>query len=379
MTRALKLTYIGPAASVTFRRWAEWFTARGHDVTVLTVEPHASTAFRQIDLSETRGPRRVGRVISALRLTRALAQLQQDVVHAHYVRGLAWGVAWNQQAPLVVTPWGSDVLDEQGAFREWYSRGFTRRVLNRADLVTVHSAYMEQRVRPLLNQGQAVARIGWGVDLTRFKEELGVGQLRRQWGLRGDQPVLFSPRLMQRRYRHERIIQAMPAILKRVPEAVLVLAEHCPDPAYVEELKHTAARLRLSAQVRFIGSLSYEQMPLWYNLADATVMVPESDAMPNSLLEAMACGSVPVLASLPQYRELVESGVNGFVVDPEPSAIGQAVIRAMTEPVLRREIAHRNRALVEVHADQDKEMTRMESWYERLAGRGRGRVESCAA
>jgi glycosyltransferase involved in cell wall biosynthesis len=238
---------------------------------------------------------------------------------------------------------------------------------------------MEQRVRPLLKQGRTVACIGWGVDLSRFKGELGVGQLRRQWGLRGDQPILFSPRLMQRRYRLERIIQAMPTILKRVPEAVLVMAEHCPDVAYVEELKHVAARLKLCAQVRFVGSLSYEQMPLWYNLADATVMVPESDGMPNSLLEAMACGSVPVLAKLPQYRELVESGVNGFVVDPEASAIGQAVIKAMTEPVLRREIAHRNRAIVEMHADQNKEMTRMESWYERLAGRVRGRAESCAA
>ena len=379
MTRALTLAFIGPAASVTFRRWVEWFAMRGHDVTVLTVEPHASPAFRQMDLSQTRGPRRIGRVISAVRLGRELARLQPDVVHAHYVRGFAWGAGWNLRAPLVVTPWGSDVLEEQGAFEEWYSRSLTRRVLNRANVVTVHSAYMEQRVRSLLNQGPTVVRIGWGVDLTRFKGELGVGQLRRQGGLRGDQPVLFSPRLMQRLYRHERIIQAMPAILKRVPEAVLVLAEHCPDVAYVEELKQLVEQLKLTTQVRFVGSLPYEQMPLWYNLADATVMVPESDGMPNSLLEAMACGSVPVVAKLPQYRGVVEPGVQGFVVEPESSAISQAVIKAMTEPVLRREMANRNRAWVETQADQNKEMARMERWYERLAGGEREQVESCAA
>jgi glycosyltransferase involved in cell wall biosynthesis len=375
----LTLAYVGPAASVTFRRWAEWFAVRGHDVTVLTVEPDPSPSFRQIDLSESHGPRRAGRLLSAVRLGKALSRLQPDLVHVHYVRGLAWGSTWNVHSPLVVTPWGSDVLEEQGAFKEWYSRPLTRRVLNRADLVTVHSAYMEGRVRPLLNPGRMVARIGWGVDLTKFKGELGVGALRRQWELRGDQPVLFSPRLTQRLYRHERIIQAMPAVLKRIPEAVLIIAEHFPDTAYVAELRQLVASLKLTKQVRFVGSLSYEQMPLWFNLADATVMIPESDGMPNSLLEAMACGSVPVLAKLPQYREVVEHGSNGFLVEPDPSAISQAVIKAMAEPVLRREIGLRNRSVVEACADQAKEMTRMEGWYRRLAGRERERVEPCAA
>ncbi len=379
MTRGLKLAYVGPAASVTFRRWAEWFAAHGHDVTVLTVEPDPSPPFRQIDLSESRGPRWLGRVMSAVRLGQALRRLQPDLVHVHYVRGLAWGLSWNVQGPLVVSPWGSDVLEEQGAFKEWYSRPLTRRLLNRADLITVHSAYMERRVRPLLNSGQMVARIGWGVDLTAFKGELTVGALRRQWGLRGDQSVLFSPRLAQRLYRHERIIQAMPVVLKRVPEAVLVIAEHFPDPDYVQELKQLVAGLKLTDHVRFVGSLPYEQMPLWFNLADATVMVPVSDGMPNSLWEAMACGSVPVLAKLPQYRELVEPGVNGYLVEPEPAAISQAVIKAMTEPVLRREIAHRNRTVAEASADQNKEMARMESRYRQLAGRDRKRMEPCAA
>jgi glycosyltransferase involved in cell wall biosynthesis len=377
MTGGLKLACVGPAASVTFRRWVEWFAARGHDVTVLTVEPHDASSFRQIDLSEARGPRLAGRVMSAVRLGHALRRLRPDLVHVHYVRGLAWGFSWNVQGPLVVTPWGSDVLEEQGAFKEWYSRPLTRRVLNRADLITVHSSYMEQRVRQLLRPGRTVVRIGWGIDLSMFKGDLGVAQLRRQWALRVDQPVLFSPRLAQRLYRQERIIQAMPGILRRVPEAVLVIAEQFPDAGYVEELKRLVAYLKLGKQVRFVGAIPHEQMPLWYNLADATVMVPESDGMPNSLLEAMACGSVPVLATLDQYREIVQPGINGYLVEPDPVAISQAVIKAMTEPVLRREMAHRNRATVELGADQQKEMARMEGWYRRVAGRER--VDACAA
>jgi glycosyltransferase involved in cell wall biosynthesis len=379
MTRPLKLAYVGPAASVTFRRWVEWFAARKHEVTVLTVEPAPSPMFRQIDLRESRGPRRLGRVMSALRLGKELNRLCPDLVHVHYVRGLAWGAVRQVRCPVVATPWGSDVLEEQGAFKEWYSRPLTRGVLNRADLVTVHSAYMEERVRPLLESGRRVVRIGWGVDLTKFREGVGVGVLRRQWELRGDQPVLFSPRLGQRLYRHEGVIRAMPAILKKVPHAVLAIAEQFPDASYLAELRTLVGDLKLGPHVRFIGSVPYERMPAWFNLADAVVMMPESDGMPNSLLETMACGSVPVLAPLPQYREAVEHGVNGFLVEPDPSAISHAVIRAMSEPVLRREMAERNRTFAETCADQDKEMARMEGWYSRLIGGAAARTEPCAA
>jgi glycosyltransferase involved in cell wall biosynthesis len=66
-----------------------------------------------------------------------------------------------------------------------------------------------------------------------------------------------------------------------------------------------------------VGSIPHAEMPLWQNLAEAVVMVPRSDGMPNSLLEAMACGAVPVLNRLPQYAELIRHGENGLFVDPD--------------------------------------------------------------
>lgn len=49
----LKLCFVGPAVSVTTRRWVDWFARRGHDTTILTVEPSESGTpmlGRQIDL-----------------------------------------------------------------------------------------------------------------------------------------------------------------------------------------------------------------------------------------------------------------------------------------------------------------------------------------
>jgi glycosyltransferase involved in cell wall biosynthesis len=367
---SLRLAFVGPADSVTMRRWVEWFAARGHETTVLTVEAapaSVAAGFRQIDLSVARGPRKLGRLISAARMALALRRLKPDVVQVLFVGGVAWGLPLAGVHPYAAMPWGSDVLEEQGAFREWYGKPLTRAVFRAADLVTVHSEFMERRVRPLLPPGKPLARIGRGVDVTLFRPGLATEALRRRWSIGPDCRVIVSPRLAKPFYRHERVIQALPSLCRRHPRCMLVLAEQFADRDYVEGLRRLAVELGVADRVRFVGAIAHEEMPLWLNLAEAVVMVPPSDGMPNTLLEAMACGTVPVLARLPQYEEVVRHGDNGFLVEPDPAALADTLGFVLAEPALRRCISEQNRRIILDRADQDREMAKMESWYRRLA------------
>jgi glycosyltransferase involved in cell wall biosynthesis len=367
----LRLCFVGPCDSVIFRRWIEWFAGRGHDVTALTVEPvhPAPTAFRQVDLTALPGWRKLGRLISACRLARMVARLKPDIVHVHYARGLAWGLLPARRHPLVVTPWGSDVLEEQGAFKEWYSKRLTQGLLRSADLVAVHSAYMERQTRALLPATAPVIRIGWGVDLRNFRPGLDTRELRTRWGLNRSDRVIFSPRIAQPFYRHEVAVKALAGVIAKVPDAVLMISEQRADRHYVEQLRRVAREEGVAGRVKFVGTIPYEEMPCWYNLADAVVMVPRSDGMPSTLLETMACGAVPVLGRLPQYDELIRHRHNGFLADPEPGELTGALIEALAAGV-KSSMAERNRTLVADVADQDREMERMERQYWRLAGIG---------
>jgi glycosyltransferase involved in cell wall biosynthesis len=363
----LRLCFIGPANNVTFRRWAEWFTARGHETTVLTVEPTQEVHhFRQIDLSCNYGGRKVGRLVSAVRLASVIRRLCPDVVHAHYLRGLAWGVSLIRFCPIVVTPWGSDVLEEQGAFKEWYSSALTKKVFASANIVAVHSNYMEGRIRTLLPIGVRVVRVGWGINLQAFRSGLDVETLRQRWNIGWDQPIIFSPRLAQPFYRHDLVIRAFSFIQKESPRVVLVISEQFPDVEYLCQLRALVSDLNLDDHVRFIGAIPYPDMPLWMNLAHIMIMVPQSDGMPNTLWEAMACGALPVLNRLPQYAEVIEDGINGLLVEPEPADIAKVILRALASPELKTKAELRNRELVQTMADQDQEMARMEGWYESL-------------
>lgn len=365
--RPLRLCFIGPAENVTTRRWVEWFTARGHQTTVLTVEPTTQAHhFRQIDLSCNYGWRKVGRIVSAARLAYVIRCLRPDVVHAHYLRGLAWGIPLVWSCPIVVTPWGSDVLEEQGAFKEWYSCSLTKKVFASADLIAVHSKYMESRIRPLLSKGIHVVRVGWGINLQAFKPGLDVEPLRQRWNIGRDQQIIFSPRLAQPCYRHDLIIRAFSLIQRASPRVVLVISEQFADIEYLCQLRTLVSSLNLVDHVRFAGSIQYSDMPLWMNFAHIMVMVPQSDGMPNTLWEAMACGAVPVLNRLPQYAEVIEDGVNGLLVEPEPEDMARVMLQALASPELKAKAGQRNRELVMTMADQDQEMARMEGWYTRL-------------
>ncbi|MGH7227807.1 MAG: glycosyltransferase family 4 protein [Nitrospiraceae bacterium] len=373
---ALRLCFVGPASSVSLRRWVEWFACRGHDTTIITVEPAETPLvekFLQIDVGMSLGPRKFSRLVSAARMALTVRRLKPDLLHVHYVRGLAWGLLLNRFHPCVVTPWGSDVLGEQGAFRESYSRRLTRAVLRMADLVTVHSEYMETQVRALLTSARPVARIGWGVDLRLFRPGLDVRALRVRWGIGEDQRVIFSPRLTQPFYNHDRILRAIPTVCEKIPEVLLVIAEQHADQGYVTGLRRLALDLGVAERVKFVGSIPYQDMPLWYNLARAVVMVPQSDGMPNSLLEAMACGAVPVLNRLPQYAEMIRHGENGFLVDPEQGDLAGPLVGVLSDAGAREHIARRNLEKVKEVADQEREMSRMESFYDQLVSAGRGR------
>lgn len=365
-----RLCFVGPAASVNLRRWTTWFAERGHEVTIVTVEPAEPTVaatFQQRNVETTGLPRKVGRLVSAVRMRLAIRRTRPDVVHVHYLRGLAWGLAVRPFRPWVVTPWGSDILKEQGAFKEWYSRSLTRRLLRTADLVTTHSAYMEARVRELEPEVRALVRIGWGVDVARFKPGLDVRVIRDRWKIGEHERVILSPRLAQPFYNHDRVIRALPKVCERVPDTLLVVTEQFADRAYVRELQRLAAELGILERVKFVGAISYEDMPRWLNLADAVVMVPDSDGMPNTLLEAMACGAVPVLNRLPQYAEVIRDGENGCFVDEDERSLADALVRVLSDAGFRAEVSIRNRAMAIEIADQDREMSRMEGFYTNLA------------
>jgi phosphatidylinositol alpha-mannosyltransferase len=146
--------------------------------------------------------------------------------------------------------------------------------------------------------------------------------------------VLFVGRLEKRKGLRF-LLRAWPRVLERVPNArLIVVGKGRPLEGY----RRFAARQGWSADdVFFAGYVSSEDLPRYYQRCDV-FCAPNTgqESFGIVLLEAMAAGAPIVASAIPGYRDVVEHGQQGFLVEPKNSdALADAMYRLLTNPELR--------------------------------------------
>jgi glycosyltransferase involved in cell wall biosynthesis len=100
-------------------------------------------------------------------------------------------------------------------------------------------------------------------------------------------------------------------------------------------------------RTRFLGHLDRDELPAWYSAADALVLPSLSEPWGMTLNEGAAAG-LPLVATdaVGAARELVEDGVNGFVVRAgDVGALHDALERVASDESFRRDASVRSREL----------------------------------
>jgi glycosyltransferase involved in cell wall biosynthesis len=107
-------------------------------------------------------------------------------------------------------------------------------------------------------------------------------------------------------------------------------------------------RAALDGTARLLGTRPPEEMPAAFAVADFFCLPSWWEAMPMSVLEAMAA-SLPVVATdVGDVARLVEDGVTGYVVAPHaPEELAAALRKLLTDPRSSRAMGAAGRARVE--------------------------------
>jgi glycosyltransferase involved in cell wall biosynthesis len=180
-------------------------------------------------------------------------------------------------------------------------------------------------------------------------------------------PVVLSARHLHPVYNQETIVAAFSRVLREIPDALLVLRLHSSDPAYLATLQRRIEDCGLRSSIRPVGTLPYERLGELYRLAHVTVSVPFSDGTPMSVLEAMACGSAPVVSDLPSLKEWIRDGWNGDLVHPnDSSTLATRIVRLLEDAAVRSAYAKRNLEIVQTRATQHANMATMEALYREI-------------
>jgi glycosyltransferase involved in cell wall biosynthesis len=368
---------VGSGRSVHVLVRAAAIAARGHAVRLVTLG--AVLPSEGIEVRTRPLPRSLPAALLAARgFFRDIVSFGPDLLHLHYAGGpLGTLATLSRVRPLVATVMGGDVLPERhpgGMSR--LERRASRRVLEEADLILAKSDALWPAIARFGDFGAKVETVRWGVDPARFhrQPEAALG-LRDKLGLASSDRPILSPRTVNAVHNIHLLVEAMPRVLQAVPEALLLLSEPDADPRYKRELEERIQRSRLGNRVRFIGGLRHNEMPGLYSLAEVMVAVPVADGLPQSLFEAMACGTPAVLGRLAAYTEAVEDGKTALLVGLCAEDVAAAVVRLLTDRSLSAAISGAALARVSEIALLPREAARVEGYYRRLlAHRRRSRA-----
>ncbi|MCP4902834.1 MAG: glycosyltransferase family 4 protein [bacterium] len=257
---------------------------------------------------------KVSAFLEAIAVDRLVSRIRPDIVHVFMAHPRIYNFALARMKPLVVTVMGADILPEQG-FRTWRRKMLTRVLLRNATCITSKSAFLDRAINNCAHIDGTIRRVTWGIDPLQFRPRLDVESLRTELKLPANGLVYFSLRTCDPFYRQEHILRAYAEYARSADRpSSLIFCGSPEDSDYVAYLRATAEELQITEQVRFVGFITAEDMPLYLNLATCAIAVPPSDGMPQSLYECLACECYPILGDLPQYYELVTQHQEGHLV-----------------------------------------------------------------
>lgn len=172
-------------------------------------------------------------------------------------------------------------------------------------------------------------------------DESDINKLQQDLGLEGKFVVGHFSRLAPWKGQHVLI----DALAKCPPQVTAILVGDAlfGEQDYVQQLHQQVAKLGLENRVKFLGFRSdIPQLMAACDLVTHTSTSPEPFG--RVIVEAMLCGKPVVAAKAGGAMELVEHGLNGFLVTPgEPQELAQVITNCIQETEITATIANNAR------------------------------------
>ncbi|WP_461030935.1 glycosyltransferase family 4 protein, partial [Streptomyces sparsus] len=222
------------------------------------------------------------------------------------------------------------------------ARRLLRRVGDAVDTVTYLGEYTRSRIAPVLSPAAAdrMVQLPPGVDEKTFHPGSGGDAVRARLGLAARPVVVCVSRLVPRKGQ-DTLIRALPRVLERVPEAVLLIVGGGP---YERDLRALAADTGVAGSVRFTGSVPWAELPAHYGAGDVFAMPCRTrrggldvEGLGIVYLEASATGLPVVGGDSGGAPDAVLDGETGWVVRGGDAAqTADRLITLLGDPELRR-------------------------------------------
>lgn len=272
------------------------------------------------------------------------------IVVAHILPGgtVAYILKLLLGVPYIVSAHGLDIaLPQRNSRKLW----LMKKILRNADAVIANSSYTKNELIKLdcVN--------GWNLEIIYPcpniyfvpTDNVKIAEFLSKHELTNKKIILTTGRLIERKG-HDKVIEAMPQIIARLPEVVYVIVGNGEN---LEILRARAAEKNLLDHVLFFTDIMDGEMPIFYQIADVFVMPCRSldngdvEGFGIVYLEANIFGKPVIAGRSGGAADAVEHNVSGLLVDPlDIDEIAQAILSLLIDEAHARELGECGRRRV---------------------------------
>jgi glycosyltransferase involved in cell wall biosynthesis len=279
-----------------------------------------------------------------------------QIVHAFDVPTNLFGVAagWFFRCPVVIS--------SQRAHRS-LTGPFQRRLLRLTDRLSDGIVVNCEAVRKHLVEDEGVQpdRIHLcynGLDVARFSDR----ERKPTPALSGASLVIGCLCVLRPEKGLATLIESFAAVRRLAPGIRLVLVGSGP---MLSDLRDQAARLGVAEAVHFQPATG--NVAEWLHAIDIFVLPSLSEALSNSLMEAMLCGCCAVASRVGGNGELVVEGQTGMTFEAgNAEALSDCLRRLIENEELRKRLAAAGKRWIEERFSVEQCVVRMGEIYSRL-------------
>lgn len=231
-----------------------------------------------------------------------------DLFHGHFVSYagyIATLVARYRGAKSVVSARGNDIDVMPFDYRRTV---FVLKALEWADAIVAVTQEMAQKSAALSGRDD-ILLIHNGVDASLFAPQEPDQALRASLGL-DERPVIGFIGEARAKKGLGRLLRVYPRLYAKVPSQMLFVGGVRKDD---KEMVKFFQRQHPDLPLHLVSPQANDKMPQYYALCDLVILPSLRDGLPNSLLEAMACGRPVVASAVGGMLDVLTDGRDGVL------------------------------------------------------------------
>ncbi len=222
-----------------------------------------------------------------------------------------------------------------------------RLALRKSTLRAANSAYLaDMSANDHRIDAASIAVLPLGVDVTKFRPGETI-PAREALGLPQGVPLVGFAGRLEARKGLPLLIEAWRRIVRRHPNAVLVVAGGTPDGKALQD-SDVVRDMRAAippGRLKVLGALPLDRMPAFYRAVDVICAPSVGEPFGLVVLEAMASGRPVVSLESGGVPEIVEDAVHGFLTEPGyVESLESALLRLLNNDLLRLKMGEAGRA-----------------------------------